>query len=54
MQWGNLAAFGLRHVPAMIPLAVGLLSVLILFGCAIASWVAPSEKKDCIFHREVV
>ena len=37
-----------------LPLAGGLVSAGILFGCAIASWLAPSEATDRLFHREVV
>jgi hypothetical protein len=29
-------------------------SVLILVGCAVASWVCPSRKEDCLFHRHVM
>lgn len=43
-----------RHLEVILPIAVALLSVLILFGCAVASWIAPSEKTDCLFHREVM
>jgi hypothetical protein len=34
-------------------MAVGLLSLAILVGCAVACWLSPSEKDDCLFHREV-
>jgi len=50
------AALGswLQSVEPALPLVAGLLSVAILFGCAVASWIAPSEKTDCLFHREVI
>jgi len=41
-------------VEPALPFAAMVLSATILFGCAVASWVAPSEKTDCIFHREVI
>lgn len=52
----NLADLGrwLQSMEPMLPLAAGFLSIVILFGCALASWLAPSEKKDRLFHREVV
>ena len=55
-MWTGLAQLAVwyRHVGTVLPLTIGLLSILILFGCAIASWIAPSEKKDCLFHREVI
>jgi hypothetical protein len=51
-----LAAFGqwLQSAGPALPLIAGALSIAILFGCAVASWIAPSEKTDCLFHREVV
>jgi hypothetical protein len=50
------AALGpwLQSVEPVLPLVAGLLSVAILFGCAVASWIAPSEETDCLFHREVI
>ncbi len=56
MVWTNLAAVAkwLHEAEPMLPLAATLLSAAILIGCAVASWYAPSEKTDCIFHREVV
>lgn len=50
------AALGqwLQGVDPALPLIAGLVSIAILFGCAIASWIAPSEKTDCLFHREVI
>ncbi len=49
------AAFGqwLQGAEPVLPYIAGALSIVILFGCAVTSWIAPSEKKDCIFHREV-
>jgi len=38
----------------MLPLVVGGISATILLGCAAASWLCPSEKKDCMFHRHVM
>ncbi|MEO6829616.1 MAG: hypothetical protein ABI164_07375 [Acidobacteriaceae bacterium] len=51
-----LMEFGqwLQGVEPVLPLIAGALSVAILFGCAVASWIAPSEKTDSLFHREVV
>ncbi len=56
MVWTDLAAFGrwLHEAEPLLPLAAALLSIGILFGCAAACWLSPSEKKDCIFHREVL
>lgn len=56
MVWQDLEAFGswLQGMEPLLPMMAGLLSVAILFGCAVASWLAPSEKTDCIFHREVI
>ena len=50
------AALGqwLHGAEPVLPLVAGFLSVAILFGCAVASWIAPSEKTDCLFHREVI
>ncbi len=50
------AALGqwLQSAEPALPWIAGLASVAILFGCAVASWIAPSEKSDCLFHREVV
>lgn len=44
----------LNHMEPMLPMAAGIISAAILLGCAVASWVCPSEKKDCIFHRQVM
>lgn len=38
----------------ILPMAAGFVSAAILFGCAIASWLAPSEQKDQLFHHEVM
>lgn len=48
--WGDW----LQRVEPFLPLAGGVASAGILFGCAIASWLAPSEATDRLFHREVV
>ena len=37
----------------VLSIAVGLFSLAILIGCAVTCWLSPSEKNDCIFHREV-
>jgi hypothetical protein len=42
------------HAGRWLPLLAGLLSVGILFGCAVASWIAPPEEEDDLFHREVI
>jgi hypothetical protein len=49
-------AFGqwLQGAEPALPLIAGLVSIAILFGCAIASWVAPSEETDCLFHRDFI
>jgi hypothetical protein len=44
----------LQRAEYVLPLVAGLLSIAILFGCAIATWIAPSEEEDDLFHREVV
>jgi hypothetical protein len=51
-----LTEFGqwLQGAEPALPLVAGLISVAILFGCAVASWIAPSGKKDCLFHREFI
>lgn len=56
MDWTNFVSLGgwLQLAEPLLPLAAGLLSIMILFGCALASWLSPSEENDCIFHREVV
>ena len=43
----------LQRVQSFLPVVVGLLSIAILLGCAIATWIAPAEDEDCLFHREV-
>jgi hypothetical protein len=55
MVWTNLVSLGgwLERTGPMLPLAAGVLSIMILFGCALACWLSPSEEKDCLFHREV-
>jgi len=56
MLWTSLGSVGswLQRLEPVLPLAAGLLSFVILFGCAIASWLAPSEESDCLFHRHVM
>jgi len=56
MLWTDLAALGswLQGMEPVLLLAASLLSIGILLGCAMTSWFAPSEKKDCLFHREVI
>ncbi|MGC9292276.1 MAG: hypothetical protein ACP5EP_06075 [Acidobacteriaceae bacterium] len=43
----------LQRAEAFLPLVAGLLSLAILLGCAITSWLCPSEDDDCLFHRTV-
>lgn len=56
MLWTDLVALGswLQSMEPVLPMIAGFLSVAILFGCAVTSWLAPSEKKDCLFHRETI
>lgn len=56
MPFAHIASMDhwIRQAGSFLPVIAGLLSVVILFGCAIATWIAPPEKEDCIFHREVV
>ncbi|MHB8304300.1 MAG: hypothetical protein ACYDC6_16035 [Acidobacteriaceae bacterium] len=56
MPWTGITVLSdwLQKAEMLLPLAAGLLSIAILFGCAIASWLAPSEDTDCLFHREVM
>lgn len=51
-----LAAFreGWQFVEPALPLVMGGASVLILVGCAVASWICPSRKEDCLFRRHVM
>ena len=49
----TLVLFGSHPGKTLLPLIVGLLSGAILLGCAVACWFSPSEKDDCLFHREV-
>ena len=51
----NLELFSpwLGHVETFLPLVSGVVSIGILLGCAIATWLSPAEKEDCLFHREV-
>ena len=46
MLWAHLTG-------RVLSIAIGLLSLAILAGCATLCWLSPSEKNDCIFHREV-
>lgn len=56
MAWTSLAVLGswLKSLEPALPLIAGLLSFVILFGCALACWLSPSEKTDCLFHRHVM
>lgn len=56
MPWTGFAVFGnwLHHMWPLLPLAAGLLSICILFGCAVTCWIAPSKEEDDLFHREVI
>jgi hypothetical protein len=56
MTWANLAAFreGWQYLEPALPLVMGGASIFILLGCAVASWVCPSRKEDCLFHRHVI
>ncbi|MHB1935077.1 MAG: hypothetical protein ACYCOR_00655 [Acidobacteriaceae bacterium] len=56
MAWANLAAFraGWQSLEPALPLVMGGLSVGILLGCAVASWLCPSSKEDCLFRRHVM
>jgi hypothetical protein len=56
MTWANLAVLRgwLQTLGPMVPLVLGGVSVAILLGCAVASWIAPSRKSDCMFHRQVM
>ncbi len=53
MGMNHFIAFWAHHAPAFLAVVVCLLSVFIVLGCAIASWIAPSEDNDCLFHRHV-
>lgn len=56
MAWTSVILLGvwLQRLEPYLSLAAALLSVIILFGCAAASWLAPSERTDRLFHREVM
>ncbi len=56
MIWADLGSLcrWLENAEPMLPFIAGSISVAILLGCAVTSWLAPSEKKDCLFHREVL
>jgi hypothetical protein len=56
MTWANWTAFrqGWQFVEPALPLVMGAASIVILFGCAVASWLCPSRKEDCLFHRQVM
>jgi hypothetical protein len=51
-----LAAFraGWEFVEPALSLVIGGASVLILVGCAVASWLCPNKKEDCLFRRHVM
>jgi hypothetical protein len=52
----NLASIGVwfHHIEPMLPLAAVIVGSVILLGCAAASWLCPSEREDCLFHRQVM
>lgn len=56
MAWTGWEELGgwLQAAEPVLSLVAGVVSAAILLGCAVTSWIAPSEKKDCLFHREVV
>ncbi|HET9101573.1 MAG TPA: hypothetical protein VFN62_14350 [Acidobacteriaceae bacterium] len=56
MALAGLATFreGWQAVEPALPLVIGGASILILLGCAVASWVCPSRKEDCLFRRHVM
>jgi hypothetical protein len=56
MAWTSVILLGvwLQRLEPYLSLVAALLSVCILFGCAAASWLAPSERTDRLFHREVM
>lgn len=56
MALANLTAFraGWQFVEPALPLLMGGASIVILLGCAVASWVCPNRKEDCLFRRHVV
>ena len=56
MPWANITAIGqwIHNVEPILLLVVTAVSLVIVLGCAAASWLCPSEKKDCIFHRHVM
>ncbi|HUZ04476.1 MAG TPA: hypothetical protein VMU62_03885 [Acidobacteriaceae bacterium] len=43
----------LQRADSFLPLVAGLASIGILLGCAVATWIAPKEEEDSLFHREV-
>jgi hypothetical protein len=43
----------LQRAGAFLPLAAGLIGLLVLAVCAITACTCPSEEDDCIFHRAV-
>lgn len=56
MPWANVASFsgwwqGLEPALAVV---IGGVSVAILLGCAVAGWLCPSKKEDCLFRRHVM
>lgn len=53
LNWDALASWIHRIGPDVL-FTVLLVSVAIIVGCALASWIAPSEKKDRLFHRQVL
>jgi hypothetical protein len=53
LDWNALASWLHRTGPELLIIAA-VVSAVILFGCAIASWICPSRKKDRIFRRGVM
>jgi len=56
MSWTHLATFrvGWQSIEPMLPLVMGSISLGILLGCAVASWLCPSRNEDCLFRRHVM
>lgn len=56
MTWSDLQSFraGWQSLGSALPFIMGGISVAILLGCAVASWLCPSRKEDCMFHRHVM
>ena len=56
MPWTSFTSLGswFQMAERYLPFVAVVLSLAILFGCAIASWLVPSEDTDQLFHREVI